>query len=502
MEAHDNTALRVLLVEDNAGDARLIREILVEARPWPALELVHAERLATGLSHLAAGGVDVVLLDLGLPDSQGLETFLSVHACAPQIPVIVLTGLNDEAVALRALHEGAQDYLRKGGLESDQLPRAIRYAIERKRAEQAARESEELLRTVVESAPIVLFATDRAGAITLCQGSGLAAIGVAGGELEGRSAFQAFAQYQELAGALRRALAGESLTITAEVRDVAYQVHVMPARDAGGIITGMIGVATDVTERLNAESRLKRTVAELETKTSELESFTYSVSHDLKEPLRTMEAFSQFLLEDYAERLDEQGRDYLERMGRAGARLRQMIEELLVLARVAQRSQDAARVDVRELVNNIVSAMQVAVHEKGLHVEIESDLPAVAGDLYHTEQIFGNLFSNALKFNHADEPLVRIGVRSVEDGRATFYVQDNGIGVEPEYHERIFQVFQQLHRREEYEGTGAGLAIVKRAAEALGGSVRLESSLGAGATFLVQLPVWESGSAAGQTKAA
>lgn len=383
MQAHDKP-LRVLLVEDNAGDARLIREILVEARPWPALELVHAERLSAGLSHLASDGVNVVLLDLGLPDSQGLETFLSVHACAPHVPVVVLTGLNDEAVALRALHEGAQDYLVKAGLESDQLPRAVRYAIERKQAEQA----------------------------------------------------------------------------------------------------------------------LRRTVAELEAKTSELESFTYSVSHDLKEPLRTMEAFSQFLLEDYAERLDEQGRDYLERMGRAGARLRQMIEELLVLARVGQRSQEAVRVDVRELVNNIVSAMQVAVDEKGLHVELESGLPAVAGDLYHTEQIFGNLFSNALKFNHAAEPLVRIGVRSVEDGRATFYVQDNGIGVEPEYHERIFQVFQQLHRREEYEGTGAGLAIVKRAAEALGGSVRLESSLGAGATFLVQLPVWESGSAASETKAA
>jgi signal transduction histidine kinase len=144
------------------------------------------------------------------------------------------------------------------------------------------------------------------------------------------------------------------------------------------------------------------------------------------------------------------------------------------------------------VVGNVVGAMQVAVDEKGARVEVESGLPAVAGDLFHAEQVFGNLFSNALKFNQSEEPIVRIGVRSVERGMATFYVQDNGIGVDPEHHERVFQVFQQLHRREEYGGTGAGLAIVKRAAEALGGTVRLESSLGEGATFLVRLPLWQA----------
>jgi PAS domain S-box-containing protein len=410
--------------------------------------------------------------------------------------VIVLTGLDDEAVALRALHEGAQDYLMKGGLDGGQLPRAIRYAMEREQAARAIRENEELLRTVVESAPIVLFATDREGTVTLCRGSGLDAAGVAGGELAGRSAFQAFAPYPDLAGAVRRGLAGEPHSMTAQVRDVAYQVQVTPARDTRGVIAGMIGVATDVTERLHAEARLQRTIEDLQAKTSELESFTYSVSHDLKEPLRTMEAFSQFLLEDYAEKLDEQARDYLERMGRAGVRLRQMIEELLVLARVGQRFEEPVRVDVLDVVRNVVSVMQVAVEEKRVRVEIEAALPAISGNVYHAEQIFGNLVGNALKFNQSAEPLVRIGVRSVANGRATFYVQDNGIGVDPEYHDRIFQVFQQLHKRDEYAGTGAGLTIVKRAAEALGGSVQLESVLGEGATFLVRLPVWEAERAA------
>src|SRR3990172_4473747 len=132
--------LRVLLIEDNPGDARLIREMLLEARAWP-FAVQHAGRLSDGLELAAAGEVDVVLLDLGLPDSQGLETFLTVHARAPQIPVIVLTGLDDEAIALRALHDSAQDYLTKTGLEGGQLARAIRYAVERKQAERAVRES-------------------------------------------------------------------------------------------------------------------------------------------------------------------------------------------------------------------------------------------------------------------------------------------------------------------------------------------------------------------------
>ena len=493
--------LRVLLIEDNPGDARLIREMLLEARAWP-FAVQHAGRLSDGLELAAAGEVDVVLLDLGLPDSQGLETFLTVHARAPQIPVIVLTGLDDEAIALRALHDSAQDYLTKTGLEGGQLARAIRYAVERKQAERAVHESAGRLRAVMESAPIVVFATDREGTITLCQGSGLASLAVAPESVVGRAGSDVFANLPQVAAGLRRALAGEMLTTTAEVRGVAFQVHLAPERDAGGVIEGSIGVAIDVTERTQAESRLQRTIEELQEKTVELESFTYSVSHDLKEPLRTIEAFSQFLMEDCADGLDEQAQDYLARMSKASARLRQMIEELLVLARLGERSEEPGRVDVGEVVAGAVDALQAAVAAKRARIEVDDALPAVQGDRFRTEQIFGNLLGNALKFNQAAEPLVRVGVRSIQDGTVVFYVQDNGIGIDPEYHGRVFGVFQQLHRREEYEGTGAGLAIVKRAALALGGDVRLDSHVGQGATFLVTLPIWGATPNVGQAQAA
>ena len=140
----DDGSIRVLLIEDNAGDARLIEEILSEARDAP-FELVHAGRLSTGMEHLSAGGIDIVLLDLSLPDSQGLDTFAEMHAQASEVPIILLTGVEDEALGIQAVREGAQDYLTKGQVDRPVLVRAIRYAIERKRVEEALRRAQDEL---------------------------------------------------------------------------------------------------------------------------------------------------------------------------------------------------------------------------------------------------------------------------------------------------------------------------------------------------------------------
>jgi two-component system sensor histidine kinase/response regulator len=374
----NGNAIRVLLIEDNPGDARLIQEMLAGPRGG-AFELERVDCLSGGLDRVVARKPDVVLLDLGLPDAQGLEALRAMQGRAARVPVVVLTGLNDEEVAAQAVQEGAQDYLVKGQIDSSQLARAIRYAIGRKQIDEA---------------------------------------------------------------------------------------------------------------RVHAEESLRETLAELEGRNQELESFTYSVSHDLKEPLRTLESFSHFLLEDYAAQLDEQGKDYLARMGRAAARMKQMIEELLALSRLARRPEELVRVDVGQVVANITAAFQVALEEKGGRIEVEGGLPSVLGDRSRVEQIFGNLIANGMKFNRSEGPVVTVGANETDAGAATFFVRDNGIGIDPQYHDKIFGVFQRLHRREEYDGTGAGLAIVKRAAEALGGRVWLDSAPDAGATFFVSLPLW------------
>ena len=487
--------MRVVLAEDNPGDARLIQEMLREA-PGQPFEFRHQTSLAGALSQVAGESADVLLLDLGLPDSQGLETLLRARAGAPQLPIVVLTGLDDEAMALESLQLGAQDYLVKGQIESNQLGRAIRYAIGRKQTDEALRQSQDRLQTIIANTPIILFATDREGRMTTSEGRGLEGIGVRPGQVNGRSIFDLFAGQHDLLEIMRRGLAGEEVMSTVQINSRAFDLCMGPLHEGKGEVCGILGVATDITERVRAEEALRETLQELEGRNQELESFTYSVSHDLKEPLRTLEAFSQFLLEDYAGRLDEQGKDYLTRMGKAAGRMKQMIEELLTLSRLARRPEELLQVDPGRVVADIGAAFHTALEEKHGAIEVEGELPCVLADASRVEQIFGNLIANGIKFNRSEEPVVTVGVHGIADGAVTFFVRDNGIGIDPQYHDKIFGVFQRLHRREEYEGTGAGLAIVKRAVQALGGRVWVDSAPDAGTTFFVSLPLWQEAAVA------
>jgi two-component system CheB/CheR fusion protein len=265
----------------------------------------------------------------------------------------------------------------------------------------------------------------------------------------------------------------------------------------------------DITRRKHLERSLavkavrERELNEaLRQQVAELDAFTYSVSHDLKEPLRAIEAFSQFVLEDCADQLDEQGQGYLTKLSKASIRMKNLIDDLLTLSRAFRQPGRPSRVDVDGLVKQIVAEAQLALDAKGATVEVEKGLPDVLAESTRMRQVFVNLLGNAIKFNESERPHVKIGVRSTEGDRATFYVQDNGIGIDPRYHERIFDIFQRLHPREQYEGTGAGLAVVERVVQTLGGTVWVESELGAGATFLFTLPLATEATASAQGKAA
>ncbi len=228
----------------------------------------------------------------------------------------------------------------------------------------------------------------------------------------------------------------------------------------------------------------------LEQRVVELDAFTCSVFHDLKQPLRAIEAFSQFLLEDYGGQFDEQGREYLAKLRNASVRMKRLLQDLSVFSHVSRQVGPPARVNVGQLATEVIDGLQPAIEAKGALVEIENGLPDVRGEACRIDQVFTNLIANALKFTGDKPPVVRVGLRRSEGLAATFYVEDNGIGIDRRHHERIFGMFQRLHRQDEYDGTGAGLAIVKRVVEALGGRVWVESEVGSGATFLFTLPLW------------
>jgi len=269
-------------------------------------------------------------------------------------------------------------------------------------------------------------------------------------------------------------------------------------------------VARDVTARRKLESELERkneslgrANTELSLKNRELDDFVYVVSHDLQEPLRTLIAFSDFLLKDYGERFDEEGREYVNYLIDASRRMRTMILAMLHLSRAGKVLGDFASVDMNELLAIVKADLGELIRARNAEIRVVGSLPIVWGDWNRLTQLLTNLIANGLKFNRSPAPRVEVGCvetnresesrntpdpdRTDDDDYVTLSIKDNGIGIDPEFHQTIFQLFRRLHTQEEYEGTGAGLAICGKIVQAHGGRIWVESTLNAGSTFFVRL---------------
>ena len=256
----------------------------------------------------------------------------------------------------------------------------------------------------------------------------------------------------------------------------------------------------DISARKKAEAEQARYAAELERSNSELEQFAYVASHDLQEPLRKIRTFSDRLLLKQAEKLDEEGRDSLQRMHNAAARMQSLIDGLLALRRVTTKGQKFEKVDLARVAAEVVSDLEVQIKHVNGRVDVDK-LPVVQADPLQMHQLFQNLIANGLKFHRADEsPVVKVSGRYVpgrEDrkpGRLAnqqcrILVEDNGIGFDEKYGTRIFGIFQRLHPRDVYEGTGIGLAICRRIVQQHGGTITAHSVPGKGSTFEILLPV-------------
>jgi PAS domain S-box-containing protein len=255
-------------------------------------------------------------------------------------------------------------------------------------------------------------------------------------------------------------------------------------------------VAQDVTARSVLEDelhekneRLARANDELSRKNKELDEFTHVVSHDLQEPLRTLIAFSDFLLRDSGDKLDENGREYIRFLVEASRRMRSLINDLLALSRAGRVTGEFSEISLAEAARVVIRDLAELIRAKNAEVRILEPLPTIWGDRSRVGQLLGNLISNGLKYNNCDRPVIEIGGRiDTDPGWSVLFVRDNGIGIESQFHGKIFQMFRRLHTREEYEGTGAGLAICQKIVQAHGGRIWVESRPGEGSTFFVALP--------------
>lgn len=270
-------------------------------------------------------------------------------------------------------------------------------------------------------------------------------------------------------------------------------------RAAEGRGARYIGTLQDITDAVLAEEQLRQANQALESRVAErtaqlrqanqeLEAFSYTVSHDLKAPLRGIDGYSQLLVEEYGERLDEDGRQFIRRIRHGVQLMGELINDLLEYSRMERRDMATEPVSLLPLVQQVLDGYDADIHRQGAQVQLAMEPFTLALDREGMAVVLRNLIGNALKFSRDRQPpRVEIGSRS-EAGRRILWVRDNGVGFDMKYHDRMFGIFQRLHRAEEFPGTGVGLALVFKAVQRMGGRVWAESTLGAGATFFLEFP--------------
>ncbi|OGS92632.1 MAG: hypothetical protein A2Z95_07325 [Gallionellales bacterium GWA2_60_18] len=257
-------------------------------------------------------------------------------------------------------------------------------------------------------------------------------------------------------------------------------------RSDADMITHHVLEFSDITEFRHAREELMRRTRELSRSNQELEQFAYVASHDLQEPLRMVASYTQLIAQRYRGRLDEDADEFIAYAVDGATRMQAIINDLLTLSRVGTRTAAFARVDSKAALERALANLRLSIADNGADIVCGS-MPALNADASQLTQLFQNLVGNALKFRSEHAPRVEIGAER-QDGEWVFHVRDNGIGIAPEHHQRIFMMFQRLHSKQEYPGTGIGLTICKKIVEHHGGRIWIESEPGKGTAFNFSIP--------------
>lgn len=309
---------------------------------------------------------------------------------------------------------------------------------------------------------------------------------------------ESFAQHRYTVESKQVPSKAEFKIITRE-GEIKWIDHVcQPVFDTDGKFMGTRGSNRDITDRKRAEheiqqlnqtleERVAQRTEQLEGTNKELESFSYSISHDLRAPLRAISGFSQILSTRHRESLNEQGREYLDYIVEASFRMEQLINDLLEYSRLGRRSLNLRPVQLSEIIDNIYTDFESRLNEIGAKIYVSKELPDIYGEESLLRQIFSNLIENAINYRRKEVPL-EIRIDSEKDDRGyVIKISDNGIGIPAEYYDKIFNVFQRLHNDDEYPGTGIGLSTVRKALGMMNGTIRVESTVGEGSTFIINL---------------
>ena len=540
--------VKVLLIEDNPDDALFMRRALRDATTG-SFRMAHADRLSAGFELLENDHFDVLLLDLSLPDSSAADTFHRVHERVPDVPILVLTGLDDETVGADLVRQGGQDYLVKGQVDENILGRSINYAIERHRIQRqisslaaenmAMAQIGRLISSTfdiqdvyesfaVEAAKVIAF--DRIIIMVVNLEEGVAPIEYKlGADVPGRGtgdvlifpgslaeaatkrreaiivqgvdAEELAVRFPGLAPSIKAGFRSFlSVPLMAKGEVVAVMNMASMSEDSysdrdlrlgtriGEQIAGAIANTQLYAQRIRAEEELARSNVELG-------QFASAASHDLQEPLRMITSYIQILTEDYKDRLDGDADRYVGYIVDGAGRMKALIDALLAYSRIGSQPGPLGPVDCNAVLELVLGDLAGAIEDVSARVTHDR-LPEVTGDGTQLAQVFQNLISNGIKFRGEALPHVHVSTKQTE-GDWVFSVRDNGIGIDPTHYERIFQMFQRLHHRSEYPGTGIGLALCSKVVQRHGGRIWVESEPGAGSAFCFTIPIIERGGARG-----
>lgn len=490
-------AIAVLLVEDNLADVAMLMELLQgsNAQDW---QVTPVTRLRSALEQLYISHFDVVLLDLSLPDSQGLDTIAQLQAAFPYLPIVVLTGLEDKTIARQAVAQGAQDYLVKGQLSSELLLKTVSYAIERSQILKRLQESEHRFRGVFNQTFQCMSLLSVEGVILdvnkiTIEISGLQEETILNTPIWEAPCWKPFEPSQSwLKEAVLRAAQGAILRSELQARTsqgtVWLDFSIKPLRNESGTIMLLIAEGRDVSKLKRAEVGIRRSLEKERELNQMKNSFISMIAHEFRNPL----AFISFVIA-WLESGDLSAEKQQQYLGQARNKISQtlkLLDEILVLGQtdVSQGQADYTLLELVAVCREIVEDFQLtkaASHDILFSVEGSSTQARMDQSLL--KHILDNLLSNAIKYSPAGGT-IRFTL-TCQDNQAKFCIQDQGIGIPEKDQPKLFEVFHRAGNVSKIQGTGLGLAIVKRCVDLHNGEIHVESQEGTGTTFTVMLPL-------------
>jgi signal transduction histidine kinase len=479
-----STTLRVLLLDDNPHDRDLTRRELCkefsDVRAIQPLDDIEFRRA------LQTEDFELVITDFNLKWSNGMNIVRAVKSALPQCPVIMFTATGTQEVAVEAMKAGLDDYVIKSAKHYVRLAVAVRSCLDRAEIRLRALRSETRLQTLLDRLNVGVLRLTVDGEVVDANRACKALLERFDAGIDQSSEHALLGAVREVLPQLKArndAVEREVELIARDGQSLCVYLSLLRVRVNGHDAIDVL--VEDVTKMRRSAERTE----ELEQANRSLEAFAFTVSHDLRAPLRNLQGYVSALSEDCARDINEAGRHYLRSIEEIAVNMDGMIGDILEFSRLARVELPAKRVALRAAVEEGASLLKSLFEEKAAKLELAVDPSlTVLGHHQTLVQVVTNLLSNAVKFvAEGEHPEVRVRMERRGSTRMRLWVEDNGIGIDPANQQRIFEVFQRLHGEEKYPGTGIGLALVKKGVERMGGQVGVESSLGNGSRFWIEM---------------